>query len=234
MKPLLGREAPAVARLGVCIVLGVFTAIVVPSSLPWVFRVLAGWDVFALVFLLWVWRFAHGADAAETRRIATREDDGHTVSALLVLSGSVASLGGTAWAFVEAGEMREAWARCVGVGAHLADCSPLLLLVLAITTVVLSWLLLHTEYMLHYALLYYSKPEGGVNFPSDGPGRPPDPDYRDFAYLAFTLGMTYQVSDTAITQPAFRRRLTGHALLSFLYGTVVVAFTINVVAGLLR
>ena len=98
-----------------------------------------------------------------------------------------------------------------------------------IFAVVLSWLIVHAVFTLHYAHLYFAEPVGGVDFPET-----PHPDYRDFAYLAFTIGMTYQVSDTALQDGEFRRTVLRHALLSFLFGAVIVAMTINVLAGFVR
>src|SRR5690606_3251822 len=97
----------------------------------------------------------------------------------------------------------------------------------AVVTVVLSWMSVNTDFTLRYAHLYYSSPEGGVDFAGTTA-----PDYRDFAYLAFTVGMTYQVSDTALLTPQFRRELLKHALLSYVFGAVIVAAVINAVAGL--
>jgi uncharacterized membrane protein len=84
-------------------------------------------------------------------------------------------------------------------------------------------------FVLRYADLYYNDGVGGVDFPGDE-----DPDYRDFAYLGFTVGMTYQVSDTNVTSRAIRRTIIRHALISFLFGTVIIGVTINVMAGFVR
>jgi uncharacterized membrane protein len=97
---------------------------------------------------------------------------------------------------------------------------------LAVLSVALSWILLHTLYALRYARLYYAQ-GGGISFNQDEPPR-----YSDFAYLAFTLGMTYQVSDTNISRSDIRGAALGHALLSFLFGSFVLATTINLIAGL--
>jgi uncharacterized membrane protein len=98
---------------------------------------------------------------------------------------------------------------------------------LALASVAASWLLVHTLYTLRYARLYYSGPNGGVNFNQEAPPR-----YTDFAYLAFTLGMTYQVSDTDLQTHAVRATALRHGLLSYLYGSVILATMINLVAGL--
>ena len=96
-----------------------------------------------------------------------------------------------------------------------------------IASVVLSWAMVHVLYTLRYAALYYGPPGGGIDFP------PAElPSYHDFAYVAFTVGMTFQVSDTDLTSPAVRRAVLGHALLSYLFGTGILATTVNLVASL--
>lgn len=97
----------------------------------------------------------------------------------------------------------------------------------AIVGVALSWFLIHTLFMLRYALLYYTGPDGGIDFNQDDPPR-----YIDFAYLAFTVGMTFQVSDTDLKTHPIRATALRHALLSYLFGAVILATTINLVAGL--
>jgi uncharacterized membrane protein len=94
--------------------------------------------------------------------------------------------------------------------------------------VALAWACVHTVYALRYARLYYAPPLGGIDFPGDD-----SPDYRDFVYLAFTIGMAFQVSDTGLSQKRIRRVATRHALLAYLFGAVILAVAINSVAGLL-
>lgn len=91
----------------------------------------------------------------------------------------------------------------------------------------LSWAVLHTLFTLRYAHLFYSGEEGGIDFSSDVP-----PDYRDFAYVAATVGLTYAIADTDVTQQPMRRAALVHALLSFVFGGVILATTINLVVGL--
>ncbi|MEI7647662.1 MAG: DUF1345 domain-containing protein, partial [Actinomycetes bacterium] len=90
-----------------------------------------------------------------------------------------------------------------------------------------SWAVLHTIMATRYARLFYAEPKGGIDF-----NQSDDPTFRDFAYLAFTVGMTFQVSDTAISNSRIRTALLGHALISFVYATFIVAVTVNLVAGL--
>jgi len=101
------------------------------------------------------------------------------------------------------------------------------MIALAIASVALAWLSVHTVFLLRYARIYFTPPDGGIDFG----GEPPD--YRDFAYLALTIGMTFQVSDTDLTAKRVRRVALHHALLSYLFGTVIVAITVSSVAGLL-
>jgi uncharacterized membrane protein len=97
---------------------------------------------------------------------------------------------------------------------------------LGVISVVLAWVMVHTVFTLRYAHLYYSG-NGGIDF-----NEKDDPDYRDFAYLAFTIGMTYQVSDTDLQTKAIRRTALKQGLMSYLFGTTIIAMTINIVAGL--
>ena len=93
----------------------------------------------------------------------------------------------------------------------------------------LSWAVVHTVFALRYAHLYYTDTPGGIDFKQE-----PMPDYHDFAYVAFTVGMTFQVSDTDINTRPMRRAILRHALLSWLFGAIIVAMTINLIAGLVR
>jgi uncharacterized membrane protein len=104
-------------------------------------------------------------------------------------------------------------------------------LALVLTTLALAWLFANTVYALHYAHLFYlpdahGKDSGGIDFP--GPG---EPDYADFAYFAFTLGMTFQTSDVVIRSRRIRRIATLHSLLAFVFNLGIIAFTINVLGG---
>jgi uncharacterized membrane protein len=111
-------------------------------------------------------------------------------------------------------------------GAHGATKA--YLLAIGLISVVLSWLCVHTVFTLNYARLYYQDEPGGIDF-----NEPDRPDYRDFAYLAFTIGMTFQVSDTNLTTKPIRRTALRHALVSYLFGAVIIALVINIVASLL-
>ncbi len=97
-------------------------------------------------------------------------------------------------------------------------------------TVVVSWSVVHTVFALRYAREYYSTPVGGIDFKSDDE----EPDYQDFAYVAFTVGMTFQVSDTDVQARPIRRTVIRHALLAYLFGAVILAVAVNVIAGFVQ
>jgi uncharacterized membrane protein len=206
----LSRETAAV-RIAVAVVLGVAVAFALGHTVGWRFA-LVGWIFTAAVYVGWTWLLVGGMDASETRRYATREDPTRWIADVVIVSASIASLGGVGYV-VAAGSHSGAKAiAAAGVG---------------IVTVAASWIAVHTLYTVHYARLYYSGEPGGINFHD-----PESPCFRDFAYLAFTVGMTYQVSDTEIGLRSIRSTVLRHALLSYLLGAVVLAVTINLIAGL--
>jgi len=203
----------AARRVAVCGAAGLVTFGAAVAFLPWQVSSLLGWNVAALSWMGWVWRALIGKDSAATGHLARSEDSSRTAADAILVCASVASLLGVAFALLKAaGESGTAHALETAVAA---------------LTVVCSWAAVHTLFTLRYARLYYAE-DGGIDFHD---GRTPD--FTDFAYVAFTLGMTYQVSDTELTSKPIRMTALRHALLSYLFGTVVVAMTINVVAGLL-
>ncbi len=106
----------------------------------------------------------------------------------------------------------------------------MLLIGVAVLTVMLSWTVVNTVYTLRYADLHFGSTAGGIGF-GDSAGQE-RPNYRDFAYVAFTIGMTYQVSDTTVRDPRIRRTVLSHAILAYLFGVVIVAGSVNLIAGL--
>lgn len=206
----LFRDTGAV-RILVSVALGVAVAVVVGNTAGWRFA-LAGWIVTAGTYVVWTQLIVFGMDAEQTCRWATREDPTRWIADAVILSASVASLGGVGYV--------------VAAGTR-AGHEALAAAVFGILTVAASWVAVHTLYTVHYARLYYSDEPGGINFHDPEPPR-----FRDFAYLAFTVGMTYQVSDTEIGLTTIRATVLRHALLSYLLGAVVLAVTINLIAGL--
>lgn len=218
------KEPVAVVRLTLASVMGVLVGLLLPPSHMWELHALAGWCAAALTFLLlsgWVF---FSTDGENTRRLATREDDSRAASSLIVLAGSLISLTGVLFALSQVKELQKA--------GQNTDAT--LLTTLGLSSVALSWLLIQSVYTFRYARLYYDDPEGGIDFHGEDAGGKDAPDYLDFFYLAVTIGMTFQVSDTDLSKKSIRRSLTWHALLGYIYNTVLIALTINTVAGLLN
>jgi uncharacterized membrane protein len=179
----------------------------------WAYAALGGWDVAALVFTAWVWVLIVGSDAQVTAAHARRDDPGVAAADVMVLGAAVASLASVGYLLVQASSAKGA--------------AQDLLAGLGVLGVALSWLTVHTLFSLRYAKLYYSGRAGGVDFNQESPPR-----YLDFAYLSFTIGMTFQVSDTDLRTPAIRATALRQALLSYLFGAVTLAATINLVSQL--
>lgn len=187
--------------------------LVVPGSPPWQLRAMVGWDALALTLLGLSWRLIYKSDARATELRAADEDPGRfAVFVIAVLSSLVSLLAATLVLRMTRGQS--------GASFWMA---------LALLSVALSWLVTHTAYTLRYAHLFYrGEQNGGLSFP--GTDAPTD---LDFAYYAFTLGMCFQVSDVQVTSSEIRRATLGHALVSFVFNTTIVALSLNVMAQLL-
>ena len=204
-----GRRVTA-AMLGGAVAGAVISLFTVPSA-----AILAGWDVAVVIYVTWVWIAVWRLDPGTTARLAKREDPSTAVADLVVVGAGTAMLAAVGFALAKAGQDTG------GMKAFLVT--------LGLLSVVLSWTIVHTDYALRYARAYYSEPTGGIEFNEEEP-----PTYTDFAYFAFTVGMTFQVADTNITSKAVRRITLRHALLSYLFGAVLLGLVINVVATLLK
>jgi uncharacterized membrane protein len=201
-------------RLALAGLIGLAAGVAAALLMQWELAILVGWDTMAAAVLIFSWWLIRTSDSRETALRARIEDPSRAVTDLVLLSASLASLVGVGFALFEA--------------SRRAGASLVLISLVAVLTVMLSWLLIHAVYTVRYADLYYTS-NGGIEFPDED-----EPAYSDFAYLAFTIGMTYQVSDTAIRSRPIRRAALVHALLSYLFGVAIIATTINVVASLLR
>jgi uncharacterized membrane protein len=204
---------PARVQLSVAGAVGVVTGVVAVLLGADYLAPLIGWCAAAVVYLAWVWTKIWPLGPERTARRAVRQDPGRASADVVLLGAATASLLAVGQALFKAGR-----------SGGLAEWGPV---GLAIAGVALSWGVVHTVYTLTYARLYYTGPDGGVEFNQDEPPR-----YTDFAYLSFTIGMTFQVSDTALTEPRIRATALRHALLSYLFGAVILAVTVNMVAGL--
>ena len=214
----LGWHAPALRRAVTVLGVGVAVAVVLAQRAPWELAILCGWDAAATTFLLTAWHVIRRADGDDTRRLATKEDDTRAVGNILLVSICMASLLGIGFALILAGDR---------TGAIRAA-----LIAMAGATIALSWTMLNTVYALRYADLYYRSATGGIAFDAVDEQIPPS--YSDFAYVAFTIGMTYQVSDTSLRDPNIRKTVLAQAALAYVFGVVIVAGAINLIAGLVR
>jgi uncharacterized membrane protein len=192
------------------LVIGTGCGFVLPVQLA----VLAGWDAAAAAFVIPLWLSVWGLSAAQTKANSVREDPSRAATDVALIAASVASL--------------------IGVGAALVKASDakgsmeIALIAVSALSVALSWWLVHTIFTLRYARLFYAVGHG-IDFHQDD-----QPTYWDFAYVAFTIGMTFQVSDTDLSSSSVRATALRQALLAYLFGVVIVAMMINVVAGLLK
>ncbi|MDI9914134.1 DUF1345 domain-containing protein [Rhodococcus sp. IEGM 1379] len=194
------------------LILGVIAGIVVALVGHARFSFLIGWDVAATVFTVWTWILVWPFDATLTASHSTREEPARNVAHLLILAAAVASLVGIAFLLLASPDGRQ---------YQLVAAS------IAVVSVVISWLAVHTLFALGYARLYYSGPDGGIDFNQEEPPR-----YSDFAYVAYTVGMSFAISDTNLKSSDMRAMALGHALLSYLFGSVIVASVVNLIAGL--
>ncbi len=167
------------------------------------FLALVAWDVLALTFTILTWVELWRMSPAQTEEDADREEPPVDVVTMLVVSGALASLGVVGFLMTQK-----------------------LAIWFGIVTVVISWLAVHTLFALTYARIYFSeKPRGGIDFNESGY----IPQYSDFAYVAFTVGMSFAISDTNLTSARMRKAALAHGLLSFVFGSVIVASVVNVI-----
>jgi len=209
-----GSESAASAVLRVCVsvVAGLVVGVLAGYFFAWRYLPLVTWDTAAIIFLVWIWAVLSGRDAQQTASLAVREDPGRAGADVLLVLASVVSLAAVAVLLVQSKD-----------ASKVAEITQV---ALGIFSVIISWAIIHTIFALRYAREFY-KNKGGIDF-NDHKA----PCYSDFAYLAFTIGMTFQVSDTTFTSSKFRKIALRHALLAYLFGTVIVAVTINLIAGL--
>ena len=198
----------ALTSLAIGVVGGLVVALLgLPELLP-----LVSWTIAAAVALTWVWRTSWPQDPQGTKRLAEEESQSRSTDTA-VLIAAVASLAAVAEALVRSSGNQ--------------DPSAITLVILSIVAAILSWALVNTVFALKYARLYYVDEDGGIDFRQ---GQPPT--YSDFAYMAFTVGMAYAMAETEPENTHIRKVVLGHALLSYAFGTGILAVAINLVTNL--
>ena len=205
-------------RLLFAIAVGAAAGALTPAE-DWAIRGLIGWDAGVTALLMSIWHMMAKTTLEHLQVKAAQQDETAPVILGVMIAAVLASLGGV---LVIIHDTRQAAA---GVTAAY-------LVLLALGTLLLSWLCMNVLFAIHYAHLYYGDPAQetgrGLIFPE------PDaaPNYSEFVYFAFCIGMTYQVSDVMTCTRAFRRLVTFHGALSFFYNTFVLALAVNLFSGL--
>lgn len=203
-------------RVGVAAVLGLLAGLLVPTPQGSVVeaRWLVGFAVAALAFSVPFLVVAMRHDVDQTRAYVDGLGEARSLVDTFVIVAALTSLAAVATMLASGGD-------------HQPPAAKLFDLAVSVGAVASAWLLVHTSYVLRYAKHYVNVEPGCIDFAGDA-----EPVMSDFAYLSFCLGMTYQVSDQQMTTPAVRRIVFWHTLLSYLFGTVVIASSINLVVGL--
>ena len=173
---------------------------------------LIGWTVASGVFLAWAWSQAWPADSERTRDLARHEDRSRKLVDSLIITAAFLSLVLVVFALIRSQQKDP-------VGSAAA--------ILAVVGVVAAWALINTVYAFKYARMYYIDDTHRFDFDQDE-----EPSYSDFAYTAFLIGMAYSASNVTQSSTPSRRIALGHALLSYFFGTFVVAVAINLITGL--
>lgn len=183
------------------------------ARFDWSTGTMIGFDVAAAAFLGSIVPLLRTADSQAIRASAARNDANRPMLLAITAATSLAILAAVTGELIAKGAL------------------PPIKIALVLATLALSWLFANAVYALHYAHVFYRRDvaggdAGGLDFPGC-----PEPDYSDFVYFAFTLGMTFQTSDVSITDRSLRRTVTIHSLAAFVFNLGIVAFTINVLGG---
>lgn len=208
---MLSKESPSAAHLGVGAVIGVVVGVIsVSVSGRPVPSILAGWAALALTFVIsMVWTL-WPLDPPQTAARARREEPSRTLTHTVALTAAVLSLVGVV-IVIASGNQED---RIAGI-------------VVAVLAALSSWAMIHVLYGLHYARLFYAEPKGGIDYHQDE-----DPQYSDFFYTAFAVGMSYAISDTDLASSTMRRSAFAQSLLAYVFGAMILAALINLIAGL--
>jgi uncharacterized membrane protein len=213
--PLPIRIVRGRPRLFIAIGVGLVVTVATALATDWRFatRLLTGWDLAVALYLVLALHLMARSDVRQIRRHAAMQDEGQLTILTCTVAAALASLGAI---FAELGTSAAGAAR---PPSHV---------ILTTLTIFLSWAFIHTIFALHYAHEFYDDTAGrGMAFP----GGEPNPDYWDFVYFSFVIGMTSQVSDVAITSKLIRRTAAVHGVVSFLFNTALLAITVNLAAG---
>jgi uncharacterized membrane protein len=213
--PYLVRLIRARPRLFGSAVVALVVLLVLPAERRLSTRLLVAWDVGVALYLALACRMMTRAHVGEIRRRAAIQDEGRIGILVLTAAAAMASFGAI---IAELGSSP----------GHGPGRQPRQL-ILATVTILLSWAFTHTIFALHYAHEFYTEDGGrggGLVFPGNDA-----PDYWDFVYFSFVIGMTSQVSDVAVSCKPIRRTVAAHGVLSFVFNAALLALTVNIAAS---
>lgn len=213
------KNTSGLKKLMFCISLSVFVYIILALfKIDLKSRIILGWDTFCLSMIVLSWILFVFTTSDDLHTVVEKQDDGLKVIFMIVLVAVCFSLFGTLILLNSKGE---------------STFNKIFHTIVSLSPVLLSWVLLHTTFTIRYAHLYHDHNKlntgsdvGGIDFPTKE-----HPDYIDFAYFAFVIGMTFQVSDVKVNSRVIRRFVLMHSLISFVFNTIIVALTINTIAG---
>lgn len=196
---------------------GLLASIIIPEQqLSLIGRILLGWDIFCIALIVFYWISFLKSGQSHIQKQAAEDDPSRIVIFILLLICTVAGMGAVILLLVSKNDSHN---------------SKNLHLLIAVGGMVLTWVLVHTIFTVRYAHMYYRQLKQVKDKPLTFPGSE-QPDFMDFAYFSFVLGMTFQVSDVSINSKKMRRWALLHGLISFAYNAVIIALTINIVASL--
>ena len=199
---------------------GVIAFILTMKQLPWIAQAVLVWISYAFTVLAFAWTTILNAHPLEIRQVTRLQDSSRIMIFIFVILAALVSLFAVMYLINSVKGASQS-----KIVEHI---------ILALLSISCAWFLVHTLFTLHYAHVYYCNDDygsdvlGGLDFPGDD-----KPDYLDFAYFSFIIGMTSQVSDVQITSKPMRRLALVHGLLAFLFNALIIALTINTVSGLL-
>jgi uncharacterized membrane protein len=199
-------------HIGFAATVGGAAAIAVGITAGWKYAPAGGWIATATMYLIWTWLSTAKMTAPTIEIIVQQRHPASRSAETIIVIASIASLSGVAFLLI-AGKAK-------GPDASIAAAVGFL-------SVIASWLVVQAVFALRYAVLYYTEPVGGIDFNQDD-----KPTFADFAYFAFTIALTYGVTDTAVKNRLIRTSVLQHAMVSYLFGTVILAITVQVIGSL--
>lgn len=199
-------------HIGIAALLGATAGALVGVSAGWRYAPAAGWIATATFYMIWTHASVRSMAPSAIERTVQQRPPARRPADTIIVIASIASLGGVAYLLIAG--------TASGPDATIAA-------VIGFLSVIASWLVVQTVYTLRYAILFYTEPVGGIDFNHEE-----RPEFSDFVYLAFTIAVTYGVTDTAVKDRVIRRSVLQHAMVSYLFGTVILAITVQVITTL--